>query len=88
MLSPLLHLRLKKRGGDAEEQVEDSGQSAAHTMVEGPGVAHAVDENPVEVAHSVRQASELADESVELEALVPRMDLEDRVYMASGADLQ
>ena len=51
-------------------------------MAEGSGVADAVDEDRVEGAPSVRQASGIADEGEELEALVQRMDLEDRDYMA------
>ena len=51
-------------------------------MAEGPRVADAVDEDPVEGAPSVRKASGLADEGEELEALVQRMDLEDQDNMA------
>ena len=49
-------------GGDAEEEVGDSSHSAAHTMAEGPRVVDPVDEDPVEGAPSVMQASGLADE--------------------------
>ena len=73
-------------GADAEEEVGDSSHSAAHTMAEAPGVADAVDEDHAEVAPSVRQASGLADEGEELEALVQRMDLEDQDYMALSED--
>ena len=41
-------------GGDAKEEVGDSSHSAGHTMAEGPGVAHVVDEDRVEGAPSVR----------------------------------
>ena len=72
--------------GDAEEQVRDSSYNAVHTMADGPRVADAVDEDPTEVAPSVRQASGLADEGEELEAVVQRMDLHDRDYMALLVD--
>ena len=40
----------------------------------------------MEGAHSVRQASGLADKGEELEAFVQRMDLEDQDYMALSED--
>ena len=73
-------------GADAEEEVGDSSYNTMHTMAEAPKVADAVDEDPAEVAPSVRQASGLADEGEEVEAIVQRMDLKDRDYMALSED--
>nr|ADB85343.1 putative transposon protein [Phyllostachys edulis] len=55
-------------------------------MAEAPKVVDAVDEDPVEVAPTVRQVTGLADEGEEMEAVVNRMDLEDRDYMALSED--
>ena len=71
---------------EAEEEAGDCSHRAAHTMAEAPGVTDAVDEDLAEVAPSVRQASGLADEGEEVEAVVQRMDLEDRDYMALSED--
>lgn len=55
-------------------------------MAEVPGVANAVDEDPVEIAPLVRQTSGIADEGEEVEAIVQRMDLKDQDYMALSED--
>ena len=55
-------------------------------MAEAPAVADAVDEDPTGEAPSVRQARGLADEGEVVEAVVQRMDLEDRDYMALSED--
>ena len=73
-------------GVEAEEEVGDCSHSAAHTIAEAPGVTDAVDEDPAEVAPTAMQATGLADEGEEVEAVVQRMDLEDRDYMALSED--
>ena len=46
-------------------------------MAEAPRVADVVDEDPAEVAPSIRQASGLADEGEEVEAVGQRTNLKD-----------